>query len=117
MRIKLLKYSSPEQYYQFLANQNYTSKDEWEKFIVLLTVNETYFFRDQEQLGLLKNLILPEIIKSKIISNEKNINIWSAGCSTGEEPYSLAIMVQELIPNWQEFLQNQKQHVQLYRRV
>ena len=73
VRIKLLKYSSPEQYYQFLANQNYTSKDEWEKFIVLLTVNETYFFRDQEQLGLLKNLILPEIIKSKIISNEKNV--------------------------------------------
>ena len=103
VRIKSLKYSSPEQYYQFLANQNYTSKDEWEKFIVLLTVNETYFFRDQEQLGLLKNLILPEIIKSKIISNEKKINIWSAGCSTGEEAYSLAIMVQELIPNWQEW--------------
>lgn len=103
VRIKSLKYSSPEQYYQFLANQNYTSKDEWKKFIVLLTVNETYFFRDQEQLGLLKNLILPEIIKSKIISNEKKINIWSAGCSTGEEAYSLAIMVQELIPNWQEW--------------
>ncbi len=103
VRIKLLKFSSPEQYYQLLVNQNKTSKDEWEKFIILLTVTETYFFRDRGQLGLLKNVILPEIIKYKIASNEKKIKIWSAGCSTGEEPYSLAIIVQELIPDWKEW--------------
>jgi len=103
VRIKSLKLSSPEQYYQLLEIQNKTSKYEWEKLIVLLTVTETYFFRDKGQLGLLKNVILPEIIKSKIISNQKKIRIWSAGCSTGEEAYSLAIMVQELIPNWQEW--------------
>ncbi|MGD1804526.1 CheR family methyltransferase [Dapis sp. BLCC M126] len=103
LRIKLLKLSSPEQYYQLLESQDKTSKDEWEKFIILLTVTETYFFRDQGQLGLLKNVILPKIIKSKIASNEKKIKIWSAGCSTGEEAYSLAIMVQELIPDWQEW--------------
>ncbi|MGD1717235.1 CheR family methyltransferase [Dapis sp. BLCC M172] len=103
LRIKLLKLSSPEQYYKLLESQNKTSKNEWEKFIILLTVTETYFFRDQGQLALLKNVILPEIIKSKIASNEKKIKIWSAGCSTGEEPYSLAIMIQELIPDWQEW--------------
>ena len=103
VRIKSLKLSSPEQYYQLLASQNQTSKDEWEKLIILLTVTETYFFRDQGQLRLLKNVILPEIIKSKMASKEKKIKIWSAGCSTGEEPYSLAIMVQELIPDWQEW--------------
>ncbi len=103
VRVKLLKYSSPEQYYQLLANQNQASKDEWEKLIVLLVVPETYFFRDRGQLELLQNVILPEIIKYKIASNEKNIKIWSAGCSTGEEPYSLAIMIQELIPDWKEW--------------
>ncbi|MGK7923438.1 MAG: CheR family methyltransferase [Trichodesmium sp.] len=103
VRIKLLKLSSPEEYYQLLENQNQISKNEWEKLIILLTVTETYFFRDQGQLGLLKNVILPKIIKSKIASNQKQLKIWSAGCSTGEEPYSLAIIVQELIPNWKEW--------------
>ncbi|MEB3341568.1 CheR family methyltransferase [Okeania sp.] len=103
MRISSLKYSSPEEYYQLLISQDQTSKNEWEKLIILLTVTETYFFRDQEQLGLLKNVILPEIIKFKIASNQKKISIWSAGCSTGEEPYSLAIIIQELIPGWQEW--------------
>ena len=103
LRIKLLNFSSPEEYYQLLASHNKTSKNEWENFIILLTVTETYFFRDGGQLGLLKNVILPEIIKSKVASQEKTIKIWSAGCSTGEEPFSLAIMIQELIPDWQEW--------------
>ncbi len=103
LRIKLLKLSSSEQYYKLLESKNQASKNEWEKLIILLVVPETYFFRDQGQLGLLRNIILPEIIKSKIASNEKTIKIWSAGCSTGEEPYSLAIMIQELIPDWKEW--------------
>ncbi|GGA50340.1 hypothetical protein CYANOKiyG1_69780 [Okeania sp. KiyG1] len=103
MRIKSLKLSLPEQYYQLLKSQNKTSKNEWEKFITLLTVTESYFFRDRGQFELLKNVILPGIIKSKEASNEKVLKIWSAGCSTGEEPYSLAIIVQELIPNWKDW--------------
>ncbi|MDY7006039.1 MAG: CheR family methyltransferase [Cyanobacteriota bacterium] len=103
VRIRSLKLSGPEQYYQLLKSQNQTSKNEWENLIILLTVTESYFFRDRGQFELLKNVILPEVIKSKEASNEKILKIWSAGCSTGEEPYSLAIIVQELIPNWKDW--------------
>lgn len=75
VRIKSLKLSLPEQYYQILIIQNKTSKNEWEKFITLLTVTESYFFRYRGQFELLKNVILPEIIKLKEASNEKILNI------------------------------------------
>lgn len=59
-----------------------------------LITGETYFFRDQGQFALLKNWILPELIKNK--KTDKTLRIWSAGCSTGEEAYSLAILVDGL---------------------
>ena len=96
-RMKLLKISSPQQYYQILECQSPASKNEWEKLIVLLTVNESYFFRDRGQFQLLKNVILPELIQQKKTSHHRNLILWSAGCSTGEEVYSLAILVQELL--------------------
>lgn len=59
-----------------------------------LTVSETYFFRNPAQFDALRNFILPEIIKEKGASCRR-IRIWSAGCSTGEEPYSIAICLLE----------------------
>jgi len=67
------------------------------KLVSLLTTNETYFFRGKMDFEILKNLILPELIK-KESSNSRTISIWSAGCSTGEEAYSVAIILKELIP-------------------
>lgn len=67
------------------------------KLISNLTTNETYFFRGKMDFEILRNHILPELIKRKS-SNSKAISIWSAACSTGEEPYSLAIILKELIP-------------------
>lgn len=60
---------------------------EWEYFIELLTVNETYFYREDKQLYVFQNKILQELI-----SSNRPVKIWSAGCSTGEEPYSLAML-------------------------
>ncbi|MBN2381629.1 hypothetical protein JXQ70_01980 [bacterium] len=74
----------------------------WEKVINSLTVNETYFFRSLYHFQALKNHILKELIKKRT-SDTKTLRIWSAGCSTGEEPYSIAILLWELIPdldNW-----------------
>lgn len=65
MRIKSLKLSLPEQYYQLLKSQNKTSKNEWEKFITLLTVTESYFFRDRGQFELLKMLFCRELLSRK----------------------------------------------------
>jgi chemotaxis protein methyltransferase CheR len=100
-RMKALKILYPGIYYKILASSTIYSYVEWQKFIAILTNTESYFFRDQEQFNLLRNQIIPEIIKRKY--NSKTIRICSAGCSTGEEPYSLAIIFKELIPNLEEW--------------
>lgn len=59
-----------------------------------LTINVSSFFRNKEVFDFLREQVFPEIIKQKIRLGENSINIWSMGCSTGEEPYSLAILIQ-----------------------
>jgi chemotaxis protein methyltransferase CheR len=100
-RIKSYKSISPELYYQFLASETLESLQEWEKLIILLTNNESYFFRDKEQLNILKSYIFPELIKRN--RNRKTLRICSAGCSTGQEPYTIAILLKELLPDFQQW--------------
>ncbi len=102
-RMKSLKIADSEEYYQLLQSQMEAGKSEWEKLIISLTTTETYFFRDRGQINLLKNVLLPELITQKRLSKNKTLRLWSAGCSTGEEPYSLAILARELIPDWQDW--------------
>jgi chemotaxis protein methyltransferase CheR len=97
VRMKELNIFFPEEYYQFLGYSTIESYQEWEKLVLLLTNLESYFFRDREQFNLLRDRILPELIQSK--KHNKIIRICSAGCSTGEEPLSLAILLKELIPD------------------
>ncbi|MBD1936622.1 protein-glutamate O-methyltransferase CheR [Microcoleus sp. FACHB-68] len=109
LRMKLLKLSIPDEYYQLLeagTNPNnpidaVQSEYEWKELTLLLTVCESYFFRDRGQFNLLKNYILPELIERQ--KPMRSLRIWSAGCSTGEEPYSLAILLQEMIPDWEQW--------------
>jgi len=63
-----------------------------------LTIGETYFFREQKSFDILENRILPDLIASRR-GRDQRLRIWSAGCSTGEEPYSLAILLSRLIPD------------------
>lgn len=62
-----------------------------------LTVGETHFFRDKSAFDFLQETVLPELIRSRL--QERRLRFWSAGCSTGEEPYSLAVSLHRLIPN------------------
>lgn len=62
-----------------------------------LTINETFFWREPETFAALEQKILPELVKLR--QKEKAIRIWSAGCSTGEEPYSIAIALSRIVPN------------------
>ncbi|HSV29292.1 MAG TPA: CheR family methyltransferase [Candidatus Omnitrophota bacterium] len=64
---------------------------EWQMVIERLMVPETFFFRDGPQLDVLRYRVLPEIIERKRRSN-RTIRLWSAGCSSGEEPYTLAML-------------------------
>ncbi|MCX6120564.1 MAG: tetratricopeptide repeat protein [Ignavibacteriales bacterium] len=61
-----------------------------------LAINETYFWREPETFEALEQSIIPELIRSR--QEGKRIRIWSAGCSTGEEPYSIAIALHRAIP-------------------
>jgi len=105
IRLKRNKINKLEDYYSLLILKSQESQLEWQELLKIITNQESYFFRDQGQINLLKNVILPEIIKEK--NSSKNLRICSAGCSTGEEPYSLAILLQELLPEleaWNLFI-------------
>ena len=70
---------------------------ELDLLINAVTVSETHFFRDQAQFNAIAYHVLPQIIERK--SSLRTLRIWSAGCASGEEPYSLAILLRELIPD------------------
>ncbi|WP_448190800.1 CheR family methyltransferase [Azospirillum sp. sgz301742] len=69
------------------------SGEELQLLVNLMTVNETYFFREKYQFDCLVNSVLDEVVRTRKPGDR--IRVWSAGCSTGEEPYSLAIMLLE----------------------
>jgi chemotaxis protein methyltransferase CheR len=64
-----------------------------------LTIGETYFFRERACFDALREKVLPDIIRSRRNAGDHRIRIWSAGCCTGEEPYSIAILLDSLIPD------------------
>jgi chemotaxis protein methyltransferase CheR len=67
-----------------------------------LTVGETYFFRDKGSFRMLEHHILPQLLHERA-KGLKQIRIWSAGCCSGEEPYSIAILLSKMIPNLQDW--------------
>lgn len=67
-----------------------------------LTVGETYFFREPQVFDALQTHILPALIQSRRQSGQ-HLRIWSAGCASGEEAYSLAILVQQMIPDFRQW--------------
>jgi chemotaxis protein methyltransferase CheR len=67
-----------------------------------LTVGETYFFREKRSLDILEQQILPELLRARA-KTEKHLRVWSAGCCTGEEPYSIAMLLDRLIPDFEKW--------------
>lgn len=78
------------------------SKDQIKTLAQYLTIGETYFFRDKNLFGVLEDRILPKLIAAKS-GRDQQLRIWSAACCTGEEPYSIAILLHKLIPNLSEW--------------
>lgn len=97
-RIKDLNLKSYNEYYNFLrfdANR----KQELNKLFEVVTTNETSFFRNPPQLEVFQRVVLGEALEQCRKSGQKKLRIWSAGCSTGEEPYTLAIILHETLKN------------------
>lgn len=72
---------------------------EWQALVDAVTIGETYFYRNQAHFQLLTQRILPEIIQQRRQVGDLTLNIWSAGCATGQEPYSIAMVLRELLPD------------------
>jgi chemotaxis protein methyltransferase CheR len=78
-------------YYRLLTS--YQGKAELSALVENLTVNETSFFRNKPQLELFQKSTLEDLLRRKQDRRDWNIRIWSAGCSTGQEPYTIAMMI------------------------
>ncbi len=91
LRMTSLNLKGLDEYIRYLMFDS-DSEKEWDALIATITTNETYFMREERQLKCFKEDILPEIVKKRAGSK---IRIWSAGCSSGEEPYSIVILIKE----------------------
>lgn len=87
-RLRKVGLTSFNDYLDFVAGDN----EEQKAFVNALTTNLTHFFRESHHFDYLTDVLFPEIFKSQ----QKRIRFWSAGCSTGEEPYSLAMVWEQL---------------------
>jgi chemotaxis protein methyltransferase CheR len=102
-RMKHLGLASARDYWNLLSAAS--SRDaEMRELLNELTIGETCLFRSQPQLDALRKVIIPELVGEKVKQVTKRLRIWSAGCSTGEEPYTLAMNMMEesegLLKGW-----------------
>ena len=88
--------NSYDEYLKYLL-YDLNGRNEQKYLFDAITINETFFFRNQPQLDALVGTILPEIIKNKSSVGNRKIKIWSAASSSGEEAYSIAISISDLI--------------------
>jgi chemotaxis protein methyltransferase CheR len=93
-RVRKLALRGVEQYDQLLAEDSPAGRRERELLTVRFTTGESYFFRDRGQIDLLAAKLLPQLIVRR--ASERSLRIWSAGCASGEEAYTLAMLLDEL---------------------
>lgn len=99
-RVRKLGLSNFSEYCELIRNES--SDNEVLELINAITTNQTSFFREKHHFDYLQQQVLPELFEQN--KQTRRIQIWSAGCSTGEEPYSIAISVREALPiieGWQ----------------
>lgn len=90
--------SEPAQYLSWLASAP-EGDPGLRRLVAGLTVGETYFFRDRASFDALRDDVLPELIERRRSQGSRRLRVWSAACATGEEAYSLAILLDRLLPD------------------
>ena len=98
-RLAILNLATFAEYYQYLRFHP-LAESEWDEAVELLTTNETYFWREDFQLRAFKNELLPMLAETN--KQKRRLSIWSAGCATGEEVYTIAILLHDsgLFEGW-----------------
>ncbi|MBZ0252563.1 MAG: protein-glutamate O-methyltransferase CheR, partial [Candidatus Methylomirabilis sp.] len=93
-RMETLRFEDAAHYFGRLT----TSREEAQTLIEEVTINETYFFRNTSHFDCLRDHLFPEIVRRGQAAARREVAMWSAACSTGEEPYSLAILARQVFP-------------------
>ncbi|GAG26605.1 unnamed protein product, partial [marine sediment metagenome] len=89
-----------DQYFTLLRQE----PDELTRFRNYLTINVSSFFRDPERWDMLKKEVLPKLLRDPQTASPEGLRIWSAGCSVGAEPYTLAALLEALAPLKQHYI-------------
>jgi chemotaxis protein methyltransferase CheR len=96
-RLQEVNISTAKAYYELVIK----SKEELKLFLDAITTNLTWFFRNQPHFDALERFVIPELMKVKKPKGDYTLRIWSAGCSSGEEPYTVSMLLAEkLAPPW-----------------
>lgn len=93
-RLREKQLTSAQDYYRLITS----NKEEMKLFLDAVTTNLTRFFRNQPHFDALVNYVVPHVLELKKNQFDKKIRIWSAGCSTGEEPYTIAMILKDILP-------------------
>ena len=94
-RLKATALDSFYSYYRLLTSRE--GKSELNSLLENLTVNETSFYRNKPQLELFQKTVLEDLLHRKQERRDWSLRVWSAGCSTGQEPYTLAMMIADAL--------------------
>ena len=94
-RLKACRLDTFYSYYRLLTSSE--GRSELSALLEILTVNETSFFRNKPQLELFQKTVLEEMLRRKQDRRDWTIRVWSAGCSTGQEPYTLAMQISDAL--------------------
>lgn len=95
-RLKQLNLKSFGEYYYYLQYDP-QRRQELNRLFEVVTTNETSFYRNPPQLKVFQDNVLSEVVAAQRKKGEKRLRIWSAGCSTGEEPYTVAMQVLDVL--------------------
>ena len=100
-RLRALGLKDFKQYCSLLkdAEEEGGNKEELTHFINSITTNVTSFFRENHHFEFMAETLLPELVRKKSADSSPRLRIWSAGCSSGKEPYSIAMVLKECIPD------------------
>lgn len=93
-RLRALNVTSFDQYYDYVLSPK-GRPEELTQMIDVVTTNKTEFFREAAHFDLLADQVLPALVRSDRAGNRSKLHVWSAGCSSGEEPYTLAMVLSE----------------------
>ena len=93
-RLRTAELASASEYYKKIT----TDAEELKLLLDSVTTNLTRFFRNTAHIQTFEYFVIPELVKQKRAAGQKTVRLWSAGCSTGEEPYTLAMVLKETLP-------------------